>query len=209
MAGIDPVALAVEIADAEGLAAVSMRGLAERAGMPAHALYRAVRNRADLLAAMAEHVISARMPTRAAPGNPRARLERLARDEWAMYRRHPWLVTILATCRPPTGPAVLSMVDRVVDALTQAGHTPADAFAAYLTLDAYLQGMALLLDRDTADTTYGTWRSATLHRLESTGRTQRHPWLAAVQRDSPGNVDAELDAWFDFGLRRLLDGLLR
>jgi len=213
MAGADPrdrlVALAVETADAAGLGAVAMRTLAERAGMPAHALYRAVRDRADLLAAMAEHVISRRMPDRAASEDPRARLERLARDEWAMYRRHPWLVAILANGRPPTGPAVLSMVDRTVEALTRAGYEPGDAFAAYLALGGYIQGMALLIDRDSADTTYRSWRSATLHRLESTGRTQRRPWLAAVQHSDPGNADAELDSWFDFGLRRLLDGLLR
>jgi AcrR family transcriptional regulator len=213
VAGTDPrdrlVALAVETADAAGLGAVSMRTLAERAGLPAHALYRAVRDRADLLAAMAEHVISGHMPDRVTSGDPRTRLEQLARDEWAMYRRHPWLVAILANGRPPTGPAVLSMVDRTVEALTHTGYEPGDAFAAYLALGGYIQGMALLIDREAADTTYRSWRSATLHRLESTGRTQHRPWLTAVLHSDPGNADAELDSWFDFGLQRLLDGLLR
>lgn len=202
------VDLAIAAADAAGLGAVAMRNLAERAGIPAHALYRVVRDRADLLAAMAEHVISSRMPERMAPADPRAGLEQLARDEWAMYRQHPWLVAILATGRPPTGPAVLSMVDRAVEALTRAGYEPAEAFAGYLALDGYIQGMALLVDRETADTTYRAWRTATLHRLESTGRTQGRPWLTAVQHSDPTQADAELDAWFDFGLRRLLDGLL-
>ena len=213
MAGADPrdrlVALAVETADAAGLGAVSMRTLAARAGMPAHALYRAVRDRADLLAAMAEHVISGRMPDRATSGDPYTRLAQLARDEWAMYRRHPWLVAILATGRPPMGLAVLSMVDRTVEALTGAGYEPGDAFAAYLALSGYIQGMALLIDREADDTTYHSWRAATLHRLESTGRTQRRPWLVAVQHSDPANADAELDSWFDFGLGRVLDGLLR
>lgn len=215
MAGADSrdrlVRLAIGIADAAGLDAVSMRTLAERAGMPAHALYRAVRDRAELLGAMADHVLGGRVPDRAAAADPRARLEQLARHEWAMYRRHPWLLAILATSRPPTGPAVLSMVDRTVEALTGAGYDPGDAFAAYLALDAYVQGMALLIDRDTTDTTdstYRAWWSATLNRLEHTGRTQRRPWLAEIRRRDPGNADADLDDWFDFGLRRLLDGLL-
>jgi AcrR family transcriptional regulator len=185
-----------------------MRTLAERAGIPAHALYRAVRDRGDLLAAMAEHVISGRMPARTAPADPRGRLERLARDEWAMYRHHPWLLAILATGRPPTGPAVLSMVDRTVETLTRAGYDPSDAFAAYLALGGYIQGMALLIDRDATETTYRTWWSATLNRLESTGRTQHRPWLAAARHSDPGNADANLNTWFDFGLQRLLDGLL-
>ncbi|WP_206791317.1 TetR/AcrR family transcriptional regulator [Amycolatopsis sp. MtRt-6] len=201
------VRLAVETADAAGLDAVSMRALAERAGMPAHALYRAVRNRSDLLAAMAEHVVGRRMPDHPAPADPRDRLDRLARDEWAMYRGHPWLLAILATNRPPTGPAVLAMADRTIEALTDAGYDPGDAFAAYLTLSAYIQGMALLIDRGSAETPYRTWWSATVKRLESTGRARHHPWLAAVRHGDPGDADADLDAWFDFGLRHLLDGL--
>lgn len=202
------VDLAIATADAAGLGAVAMRNLAERAGIPAHVLYRVVRDRADLLSAMAERVINSRMPERLAPADPRARLERLARDQWAMYRQHPWLVAILATGRPPTGPAILSMVDRAAEALSRAGYEPAEAFAGYLALDGYIQGMALLVDRETADTTYHTWRTATLHRLQSTGRAEGRPWLAAVQHNDPRQTDAELDAWFDFGLRRLLDGLL-
>lgn len=212
MSGTDPrdrlVRLAVEMADAAGLDAVSMRTLAERAGVPAHALYRCVRDRGDLLAAMAEHVINGRMPDRKAPTDPRARLERLARDEWTMYHHHPWLLAILATGRPPTGPAVLSMVDRTVEALTQAGYTPGDAFAAYLALGGYIQGMALLIDRATADTAYHAWWSTTLNRLENTGRTRHRPWLAAARHTDPANPDTNLNTWFDFGLQRLLDGLL-
>ncbi|MEW2145220.1 TetR/AcrR family transcriptional regulator C-terminal domain-containing protein [Micromonospora vinacea] len=102
-----------------------MRVLAQRGGLPAHALYRHVRNRADLLAAMAEQITAIRPPGAAPlPSDPRQRLERLAGDEWAMYRRHPWLLAILATDRPPTGPAVLAMVDRVVAAFTSAGYDP-------------------------------------------------------------------------------------
>lgn len=212
MAGADPrdrlVCLAVETADATGLDAVSMRTLAERAGMPAHTVYRAVRNRGNLLAAMAEHVINRRMPNRSTPADPRARLNQLARDEWAMYRRHPWLLPILATRRPPAGPAVLSMVDRTVDALTDAGYDPGEAFAAYLALGAYIQGMALLIDRETTGTTYRTWWSATVKRLDSTGRTQHRPWLAAIRYSDPENADVDLDTWFDLGLQQLLDGLM-
>jgi AcrR family transcriptional regulator len=202
------VTLAIADADAAGLGAVAMRSLAERAGLPAHVLYRVVRDRDELYAAMAEHVIAGRMPARPSQQDSRAQLEQFARDAWAMYRRHPWLVAILATGRPPAGPAVLSIVDRPVEALTRAGYETAQAFAGYLTLDAYIQGMAMLIDRQDAGITYRTWRTSTLTRLENTGRTHRRPWLAAVTRSDPGRADADLDAWFDFGLRRLLDGLI-
>jgi hypothetical protein len=56
------VALAVMLADEAGLEAVSVRVLAARAGLPVHLLYRQVRNRAGLHAAMAERVIAERTP---------------------------------------------------------------------------------------------------------------------------------------------------
>ncbi|MEO3768799.1 TetR/AcrR family transcriptional regulator C-terminal domain-containing protein [Micromonospora sp. B9E7] len=200
------VGLAVELADAGGLDAVSMRALAQRAAMPAHAVYRHVRNRAELLGAMAERITATSTPRAAPlPREPRQQLERLAGDEWAMYRRHPWLLAVLATDRPPIGPAVLAMVDRVVAAFTSAGFDPAEAFRAYLVLSGYIQGMALLIRRDRADTTYPAWSSATRSRLERTGRTRTRPWLAAAGRTSP---DTDLDTWFRFGLGGLLDGLL-
>lgn len=199
------VRLAVELADAAGLDAVSMRVLADRAGLPAHAVYRHVRNRAELLSAMAEHVTVRRPGDPPLPRDPRGRLERLAWQEWAMYRRHPWLLAILATDQPPTGPAVLTMVDRVVAAFTDAGYDPAAAFRAYLVFSGYLQGMALLIRRDPTDPAYRAWWSATRDRLARTGRTSGRPWLAAAGDTRP---DRDLDAWFRFGLGRLLDGLL-
>ncbi|MFI6265032.1 TetR/AcrR family transcriptional regulator [Micromonospora sp. NPDC051006] len=199
------VGLAVRLADTAGLGAVSMRALAHRAATPAHVVYRHLPNRAELLSAMAEQVTAARRLDAPLPHDPREQLERLAGDEWAMYRRHPWLLSVLATDRPPTGPAVLAMVDRVVAAFTAVGYDPAEAFRAYLVLSGYVQGMALLIRGEPADTTYQAWWSATRTRLERTGRTERRPWLAAAGRTRP---DTALDTWFQFGLRRLLDGLL-
>ncbi|MBM0279206.1 TetR/AcrR family transcriptional regulator C-terminal domain-containing protein [Micromonospora tarensis] len=180
--------------------------LAHRAAMPAHAVYRHVRNRTDLLSAMAERVTAVRAPgDPALPPGPRAQLERLAGDEWRLYRRHPWLLAVLATDRPPTGPAVLATVDRVVATFTSAGYDPAEAFRAYLALSGYIQGMALLIGRDPVDIPYHAWWSATRDRLERTHRTRGRQWLAAAGQT---RLDTDLDNWFRFGLRALLDGLL-
>ncbi|MDG4810438.1 TetR/AcrR family transcriptional regulator C-terminal domain-containing protein [Micromonospora sp. WMMD1120] len=208
--GADPrerlIGLAVELADSGGLDAVSMLLLAHHAAMPAHAVYRHLRNRAELLGAMAERVTAVPVPgDMGPPPDPRQRLERLAQDEWTMYREHPWLLTVLATDRPPTGPAVLAMVDRVVAAFTAAGYDPAGAFRAYLALSGYVQGMALLIRRDPVDLPYHVWWSATRDRLERTGRARRRPWLAAAGQT---RLDTDLDTWFHFGLGALLDGLL-
>ncbi|MBL7498334.1 TetR/AcrR family transcriptional regulator C-terminal domain-containing protein [Frankia sp. CNm7] len=212
--------VAVRLADAEGIGAVSMGALAHRAGLSADQVFRRTRSRDELLGAMVEHALVERAPaasrayspTTPEPANPREQLERLARDEWALYRRHPWLVTVLATTRPPTGPAVLAMVDRAVAVLTTAGYAPEDAFAAYLALSGYVQGMALLhvaehTERRAGATGWEKWWLATHVRLTRTGRTQGRAWLA-TSHPPDRDADAVVDRWFDFGLARLLDGLL-
>ncbi|MDG4824316.1 TetR/AcrR family transcriptional regulator [Asanoa sp. WMMD1127] len=198
------IRVAVRLADADGLDAVSIRCVADRAGVAAEAAYRWVRNRDDLLGAMAERVL-ARARTRPAGGTPRERLEGLARAEWSLYRRHPWLLAVLARSRPPIGPAVLAVADAAVDALVDAGHEPRNALAGYLALSGYVQGMALLhvaerAERDAGSMPWGAWSARTFSRVRRAG------WLAAVQAGS--DADHELEQWFAFGLARLLDGLV-
>ncbi|MDO3700210.1 TetR/AcrR family transcriptional regulator [Micromonospora sp. C28SCA-DRY-2] len=209
----DLVRVAVRLADARGLDAVSVRAVAHRAGVTPEAVYRWVRNRDDLLSAMAEHVLGTPRHRDNGHGTPRERLERLGRAEWALYRRHPWLLTVLASTRPPTGPRVLAMVDRAVNALVDAGHDPPDAFAGYLALSGYVQGMALLplaeqAECDAGGTAWSTWSSTTFGRLERAGRTGGRPWLAAARPVGRTDPDQDLDRWFEFGLHRLLDGLV-
>ncbi len=208
------VGVAVRLADSAGLDAVSIRAVADRAGLTPDRVYRWVRNRDDLLAAMAEQVLGAPQAPDPVRRAARERLERLARREWSLYRRHPWLLAILAKSRPPTGPAVLAMVDDTMDVLTASGHDLPDAFAGYLALSGYVQGMALLhtaehAERAASDATWGTWWSHTFARLERAGRTRGRPWLTDARPASDEEVDRELERWFEFGLARLLDGLTR
>ncbi|RKN21070.1 TetR/AcrR family transcriptional regulator [Micromonospora musae] len=206
------VRVAVRLADADGLDAVSMRAVSHHAGLSTDAVYRWVRNRDDLLAAMAEQVLGTERAGDGAGRTPRERLERLARAEWSLYRRHPWLLAVLAKTRPPTGPAVLALVDGAVDVLTGVGYDPPDAFAGYLALSGFVQGMALLhvaerAERDAGGAAWGSWSTRTFARLERTGRTAERPWLAAAGA-VPADPDRELERWFEFGLARLLDGVL-
>ncbi|MEV6812988.1 TetR/AcrR family transcriptional regulator [Micromonospora sp. NPDC051296] len=206
------VRVAVQLADAAGLDAVSVRAVARRAGLTPDRVYRWVRNRDDLLAAMAEQVLGARQAPDDVRRTPRERLERFAHREWSLYRRHPWLLAVLASTRPPTGPAVLAMVDDTVGVLIAAGYDPPDALAGYLALSGYVQGMALLhtaehAERAAGNASWESWWSQTFARLERTGRTRGRPWLTAARPTSDEEVDRELARWFEFGLARLLDGL--
>ncbi|WP_341720309.1 TetR/AcrR family transcriptional regulator [Micromonospora sp. FIMYZ51] len=209
----DLVRIAVRLADAEGLDAVSVRTLAHRAGLTPDAVYRWVRNRDDLLGAMVEQVLDSGPMPDGERGTPRERLVRLARAEWSLYRRHPWLLAVLATTRPPIGPAVLTLIDGTIAALTDAGYDLPDALAGYLTLSGYVQGMALLhvterAERAAGATAWDTWWAGTFALLERTGRTRERGWLAAARPVPTANPDPQLAQWFEFGLARLIDGLL-
>src|SRR5581483_5024269 len=96
------VAAGIEIADAEGLAALSIRGVAARLNVPPMSLYRHVRNKDALLAWMAEAALGERRGELNEPPPPgwRAQLELGARVEWRALRSHPWLARVLHISRP-------------------------------------------------------------------------------------------------------------
>lgn len=114
------VAAGIDLADAGGLAAVSMRAVATALGMAAGSLYRHLSSRDDLVALMVDRcvgeVLSAegepalmrRYPE--GPGDWRDAMVLLARRQLELYRRHPWLVD--ATAHPGTpGPNTLAWFD--------------------------------------------------------------------------------------------------
>jgi AcrR family transcriptional regulator len=93
---------AVELADAEGLAALSMRSLAERLGIGAMSVYGYVANRNDLIVLMVDQVLGeATLPPM--EGDLRTRLRLVAEVQLADCRAHPWLLDV-AGLRPWLGP---------------------------------------------------------------------------------------------------------
>ncbi|MEV4187163.1 TetR/AcrR family transcriptional regulator, partial [Streptosporangium canum] len=108
------VRAAIELADAEGLAAVSMRRVAERLGFTTMSLYRHVPGKAELVDLMRDEVMGGE-PDAGADRRPgwRAELEAWARDGLALYRRHPWLAEPSGTRRVP-GPNAVAGFERAL-----------------------------------------------------------------------------------------------
>jgi AcrR family transcriptional regulator len=75
------VRAAIEIADREGLAALSMRGVAAKMGVPVTSLYRHVANKDDLLRSMVDRAMDDEAQPRPLGGTWRARIEAGARLE--------------------------------------------------------------------------------------------------------------------------------
>lgn len=100
---------AIAIADAEGLDAVSMRRVAERLNVGAMSLYTHVPGKGELTDLMFDTVAGELYadvdePSRQ-PGNWQEALRFIARRNWELYGRHPWLLQ-LSHARPVMGPHV-------------------------------------------------------------------------------------------------------
>jgi len=98
---------AIEIADRDGLAGLSMRGLAQQMGLGAMTLYTYVPGRNELVVLMVDQVLG-RTELPALPDDLRERLELVARTQYADVRAHPWLLEVSGV-RPWLGP---HMADR-------------------------------------------------------------------------------------------------
>ncbi|WP_165358436.1 TetR/AcrR family transcriptional regulator [Haloactinopolyspora alba] len=210
----DLVEAAVALADRQGIESVTLRSVARHTGASPVRVERLIGSRDRLVAAMTQHVLSRprRDPSAMAPGSA-ARIVALAQSEWRRYERHPWLVSVLASSRPPVEPAVLEHAGDVIDAFVRHGLDPADAFDRYIALSAYVQGMARLLTSEQHETrahgvTYAAWWAAQHRRAERTGRDRRHPWIAQNTTASGADGHDDVARWFAAGLPRVVDGLL-
>ncbi len=92
----------IEIADRDGLAALSMRGLAQQLGLGAMSVYTYVPSRNDLIVLMFDQVLG-RTELPPLPEPLTERLELIARTQYADVRAHPWLIEVSGV-RPWLGP---------------------------------------------------------------------------------------------------------
>ncbi len=110
------VGAAVEIADAEGIAAVSMARVAKRLGFTTMSLYRYVSSKDALVDLMIDTVVAE--PTQPDPDEGwRPALERWAWEYLAALRRHPWIVQVPVSA-PPLGPRSLLWLEAGLMALS-------------------------------------------------------------------------------------------
>jgi len=103
-------ALAVRIADAEGLDAVTMRRLAGELGIAVMSLYNYVPAKEHLAQLMTDHVAAEYAYPRTRIPDPRAAIADLARQARDIAQRHPWLAGLLYRPMPP-GPNGLRYLD--------------------------------------------------------------------------------------------------
>jgi AcrR family transcriptional regulator len=202
------VAAAITVADAEGLAALSMRRVAAELGAAPMSLYRHVADKDDLVLQMMNAVF-ARSGLPAPPDGWRARLELAARTLWAMFGEHPWLASALSLTRPQALPAALPYTEWVLTALDAHGLDLDAMFTTYLTLINYVRGIAVNLESEAeAEAVSGLnseeWLDTQEPQLRSILAPGQFPMFEQLISQE---YDFSLDRLFEFGLQRLLDGL--
>ncbi|MFD7661601.1 GntR family transcriptional regulator [Streptomyces sp. NPDC059788] len=198
----------VRIADAEGLRALSMRRVAAEFGASSMALYRHVANKEELVMLMADATFAEVELPDPAPPHWRARMEAGARLQWKLYQRHPWVAQYLSLTRPQPMPHAMVLIEWTMATMTQ--FDPLTRLRLAMTLLNHVRGTAVSLEED----------------LEAEQRTgmDREQWMASLEPEYEriigsgsfpmyeginGIDDAgtlRLDAMFEFGLARLLDG---
>jgi AcrR family transcriptional regulator len=93
---------AVELADAEGIGAVSMAAVASRLGFTPMSLYRYVTAKDDLLLLMQEEATGLPPASLAEVDGWRAKLVALYQEQVQLYLRHPWMLSLPITGSPIT-----------------------------------------------------------------------------------------------------------
>lgn len=201
------VETAIEVADADGVDAISMRNIAERLGVRAMALYRYVPGKTELLNLMLDHV-HAVDDTSETPSDWRTAAERYARRSWRRYLAHPWLLQ-LNWSRPVLGPHMVADYEAGLSALSGLGVTDVERVVVNQVVDGYVTGMARnFVQRQVAPQASGLddaefWRrqAPALAKAFAAGH---YPTVAALP-DEARATNWERD--FEFGLQRILDGL--
>lgn len=205
------VEVAVELADADGLAALSMAKVAARLGVTAMALYRHVAGKDELVLLMQDAAVGA-PPELDGGGSWREDLERWTWAVLARFRAHPWLVGAIAMTGPPATPHQLAWLERGLRALAGTPLTEPEKLTTILLLDAHvfsdLQFSAIgepsapaVPGADYADVILGLLdpeHFPALRRAAEGGAFATGPDPAASR-----------DADFAFALARILDGVER
>ena len=207
------VAQAVQLLDAEGIEALSMRKLGTRLGAGATSLYRHVANKDELIELAVDEIYGEiEVPDSGDAARWRDDVAQCAHSLRATMLRHPWIASVLGeTGMSYLGPNSMRMSETLLSVLARAGFPSAEADFAGSTVIAYVTGMA---------TTEAAWLTV----LARSGQTEQEYvsglWPAAAeaaeayphvregyaeQREKdPGVVREEA---FRYGLDRVLDGL--
>jgi AcrR family transcriptional regulator len=212
------VRAAIELADAEGLAALSMRRVAERLAVGTMSLYTYIPSKAELLDVMLDTVFGEETKPDDAAIDWRTALEQRAHEDWALYQRHPWVLQV-SGARSLLGPNETDLLEATLRVLSGIGLSGREMVGVVNLIVGYVRGAAQgALEATLAAQRTGIsneeWWAAREPLFDKYFDPQRYPTLVSVERAGAFSAPAEGDYLlyhalkdFAFGLQRVLDGI--
>ncbi|MDT0167273.1 TetR/AcrR family transcriptional regulator [Actinotalea sp. AC32] len=198
------IAAAVAVADDHGVAAVSMRKVAERLGVEAMSLYHHVHDKDAVVAGILDAVFAEiDLPEPGADWHPAMRLRAISTRD--VLARHSWALGLVESRRSP-GPATLRHHDATLGTLLSTGFPPDDAVHAVSLLDSYVYGFVLQQLQLPVGSTQEAGRAAA---DLLTGLPDDLPHLRTVAASRATGEHPTADDEFLFGLDVVLDALDR
>lgn len=188
---------ALELVDAQGAEALSMRTLAQHLGSGTATLYRHFSNRAQLIAQVVDLVLGevANAPTPEGQ-NWQEVASAGAHASFAALARHPNVSRLLLD-QMPLGPNSMALRERSLTTLLSSGFTPDMAARIHATISRYVLGFAVQLSTQSdADAAHAveTFQAAS---------PEKFPATLAAARTMPVPLETE----FAFGLDLIIKGL--
>jgi AcrR family transcriptional regulator len=196
---------AVELADEQGVEALTMRELGHRLGVEAMSLYNHVANKDDILDGMVDLVVDEiDLPTGV---DWRQAMYRRAVSAREAFARHPWAIQLIDS-RETSGHARLRYFDWVLGHLRRAGFSLELAARSFSVLDSYIYGFGRQ-QAHVAQPEDGATPEEMAEAFLRAVPAEEYPYLneMIVEHAMKSGYDESAD--FDFGLGIILDGLQR
>lgn len=193
---------AMTIADSDGLAAATMRRIAQALGVEAMSLYYHVANKDDLLDGMVDRVF-AEVDLPDGVVDWRTAMRQRAHSLRAAMLRHPWAISVLESRTSP-GPATLRHHDAVLGRCRAAGFSVEMSAHAFSLIDSFIYGFVLQeITLPFDDTNVEEMVEEVIGQLSP----DDYPHLAELTVEHVMQVGYNYSDEFDFGLEIVLAGL--
>jgi AcrR family transcriptional regulator len=193
----DVIQAALDVADAEGLEAVSIRRVASDLGARPMSLYTHIASKDDLVALMLHEMSGQLIVPEPLPDDWREALRQIARHAYAAYVQHPWALQAFGK-GTRVGPNMLRRAEQSAAAVASLDLSPADAWIALSIVHEWTIGHALHVVTLRED--------VELEGQLSSADPTEFPRMAKV---FGVGREASRDTIFDVALEAVLDGIER
>lgn len=195
---------AIEIADTEGLDALTMRRIGAQLQVKAMSLYKHVANKDEILEELVDHVVAEiELPT---PGADwKSAMRGRARSVREVFGRHSWALGLYERTEN-AGPAVLGNLDATIATLRAAGFSIDNAAHAFWMLDCFVYGQVVM----ESSMSFGGAGDVETSNVADVAETlgEHFPSLAEMVLHAQ-QVTYSTENEFELGLDLILDGIER